>query len=113
MVEGLYLMMGRALEWLPAAPAGNVVAIGGLAGAVLKSGTLASTPAAPALAPVEHQAEAIVQACSKAKRTGRSGFPHGPASAAGVNSCVIVAVVVPRVCYNPAGIMRENGYFRF
>lgn len=60
-VEGLYLMMGRALEWLQAVPAGNVVAIGGLQDTVLKSATICSTPAAPALAAVEHQAEAIVQ----------------------------------------------------
>jgi ribosome assembly protein 1 len=60
-VESLYLMMGRALEWLPAVPAGNVVAIGGLQDTVLKSATLSTTPAACALAPVEHQAEAIVQ----------------------------------------------------
>ena len=53
--------MGRALEWLPAVPSGNVVAVGGLQDTVLKSATLCSTPAAPALAPVEHQAEAIVQ----------------------------------------------------
>lgn len=60
-VTGLYLMMGRALERLSAAPAGNVVAIGGLEEAVLKSATITTTPAAPPLAPVEHQADAIVQ----------------------------------------------------
>lgn len=60
-VTALYLMMGRALERLSAAPAGNVVAIGGLEEAVLKSATLTTTPAAPPLEPVEHQAEAIVQ----------------------------------------------------
>lgn len=87
-------MMGRALEWLPAAPAGNVVAIGGLAGAVLKSGTLASTPAAPALAPVEHQAEAIVQARSNAIINGLHGPSQGPVSAAGVVGCVHECITI-------------------
>jgi translation elongation factor EF-G len=54
-------MMGRALELLPFAPAGSVVAVGGLEEAVLKNATLASSPAAPPLAAVEHQADAIVQ----------------------------------------------------
>ncbi|OAG03261.1 P-loop containing nucleoside triphosphate hydrolase protein [Paraphaeosphaeria sporulosa] len=41
-VTGLYLMMGRGLESLTTVPAGVVFGIGGLAGHVLKSGTLCS-----------------------------------------------------------------------
>jgi ribosome assembly protein 1 len=42
-VEGLYLLMGRGLESLQSVPAGVVFGIEGLAGHVLKSGTLCST----------------------------------------------------------------------
>lgn len=41
-VTALYLMMGRGLESLSSVPAGVVFGIGGLAGHVLKSGTLCS-----------------------------------------------------------------------
>jgi len=41
-VTALYLMMGRGLESLTSVPAGVVFGIGGLAGHVLKSGTLCS-----------------------------------------------------------------------
>ncbi|PSN65884.1 P-loop containing nucleoside triphosphate hydrolase protein [Corynespora cassiicola Philippines] len=41
-VTSLYLMMGRSLEPLESVPAGVVFGIGGLAGHVLKSGTLCS-----------------------------------------------------------------------
>lgn len=41
-VASLYLMMGRSLEALTSVPAGVVFGIGGLAGHVLKSGTLCS-----------------------------------------------------------------------
>ncbi|KAF2794812.1 P-loop containing nucleoside triphosphate hydrolase protein [Melanomma pulvis-pyrius CBS 109.77] len=41
-VTALYLMMGRSLEPLTSVPAGVVFGIGGLAGHVLKSGTLCS-----------------------------------------------------------------------
>lgn len=60
-VTGVYLMMGRALERLQAVPAGNVLALRGLADAILKSATVCSGPAAFPLAAVQHQAEAIVQ----------------------------------------------------
>lgn len=54
-LQGLYLMMGRALERLREVPAGNVLAIAGLETAVLKSATLASTPCAAPLAPMVFQ----------------------------------------------------------
>ncbi|KAK6439920.1 Cytoplasmic GTPase/eEF2-like protein (ribosomal biogenesis) [Oleoguttula sp. CCFEE 5521] len=38
----LYLLMGRSLESLTSVPAGNIVGIAGLEGAILKSGTLCS-----------------------------------------------------------------------
>ncbi|KAJ5620306.1 Ribosome assembly protein 1 [Penicillium lagena] len=41
-VTDLYLLMGRSLESLPSVPAGVVFGIGGLAGHVLKTGTLCS-----------------------------------------------------------------------
>jgi ribosome assembly protein 1 len=41
-ITALYLMMGRSLESLQSVPAGVVFGIGGLAGHVLKSGTLCS-----------------------------------------------------------------------
>lgn len=41
-ITALYLLMGRSLESLGSVPAGNVVGIGGLEGAVLKSGTICS-----------------------------------------------------------------------
>ncbi|PNW73585.1 hypothetical protein CHLRE_13g564950v5 [Chlamydomonas reinhardtii] len=57
---GVYMMMGRALERVDKVPAGNVLAIAGLETAVLKSATLASTPACRPLAPLMFQAAAIV-----------------------------------------------------
>ncbi|KAM3422976.1 hypothetical protein BST61_g455 [Cercospora zeina] len=41
-VTALYLLMGRGLEYLNAVPAGNIVGIAGLEGAILKSGTICS-----------------------------------------------------------------------
>ena len=57
----LYLMMGRGLERLTSVPAGNVLAIGGLGHAILKSATLSSTPACRPLAPLLFQSAAIVR----------------------------------------------------
>ncbi|OQO14848.1 hypothetical protein B0A48_00230 [Cryoendolithus antarcticus] len=41
-ITALYLLMGRSLESLTSVPAGNIVGIAGLEGAILKSGTLCS-----------------------------------------------------------------------
>ncbi|KAF4553876.1 Ribosome assembly protein 1-like protein [Elsinoe fawcettii] len=41
-ITALYLLMGRSLEALTSVPAGSVVGIGGLEGAVLKSGTIST-----------------------------------------------------------------------
>ena len=49
-------MMGRGLERLAQVPAGNVLAIGGLDTAILKSATLSNSPIARPLAPMLFQA---------------------------------------------------------
>lgn len=54
-VDGLYLMMGRGLDRLQQVPAGNVVAIGGLGTAILKSATITSSLACRPLAPMLFQ----------------------------------------------------------
>jgi len=41
-ITALYLLMGRSLEALTSVPAGSIVGIGGLEGAILKSGTICS-----------------------------------------------------------------------
>lgn len=48
-------MMGRALERLPAVPAGNVLAIAGLDACILKSATLSDSPCCSPLAPMTFQ----------------------------------------------------------
>jgi len=55
-VSGVYMMMGRGLERLQHAQAGNIVAIGGLEHAILKSATLSSTSFATPIAPMLFQA---------------------------------------------------------
>jgi translation elongation factor EF-G len=58
-VSGVYMMMGRGLERLQHAQAGNIVAIGGLEHAILKSATLASTCFATPIAPMLFQARSV------------------------------------------------------
>ncbi|KAL3134116.1 hypothetical protein ABBQ32_008537 [Trebouxia sp. C0010 RCD-2024] len=65
-VDGLYLMMGRGLDRLQQVPAGNVIAIGGLGTAILKSATITSTPACRPLAPMLFQAAPIVKVAVEA-----------------------------------------------
>ncbi|KAF2651432.1 P-loop containing nucleoside triphosphate hydrolase protein [Lophiostoma macrostomum CBS 122681] len=61
-VTALYLMMGRGLEPLKSVPAGVVFGIGGLAGHVLKSGTLCSQlPGSVNLAGVNMGSQPIVR----------------------------------------------------
>ncbi len=48
-------MMGRGLDRLQQVPAGNVIAIGGLGTAILKSATITSSPACRPLAPMLFQ----------------------------------------------------------
>jgi translation elongation factor EF-G len=61
-VTGAYIMMGRALQRISAVPSGNVLALRGVSDSILKSATLAGSPAAFPLAPVERAADTIVQA---------------------------------------------------
>ncbi|KAL0021764.1 hypothetical protein WJX79_006221 [Trebouxia sp. C0005] len=65
-VDGLYLMMGRGLDRLQQVPAGNVIAIGGLGTAILKSATITSSPACRPLAPMLFQAAPIVRVAVEA-----------------------------------------------
>ncbi|KDD73839.1 GTP-binding elongation factor EF-Tu/EF-1A, partial [Helicosporidium sp. ATCC 50920] len=58
---GLYVMMGRSLERVSEVPAGSVLALRGLGEAILKSATLSSSPAGPALAPARHQTQPILR----------------------------------------------------
>ena len=60
-VRGLYLMMVRSLELIEAAPAGSLVAISGLEGAVLRAATLSSTRAMRPFAGMVLQAAPIVR----------------------------------------------------
>lgn len=66
----LYLMMGRGLECLAEVPAGNVLAVGGLDTAILKSATVASTPLCRPLAPLLFQATPIVRVAVEPARPG-------------------------------------------
>ena len=59
-VKGLYMMMGRGLERLEQVQAGNVLAIGGLEAAILKSATLSSTAAATPIAPMTFQVRSLL-----------------------------------------------------
>lgn len=109
------MMMGRALERLSAAPAGNVVAIGGLEEAVLKSATLASTPAAPPLAPVEHQAEAIVQVCPlrtplpamSCEELGK-GEGRSPAASGALRASTVPSILVGQHMWNLAAVNQQE-----
>lgn len=61
-VTSLYMFMGRNLEALDTVPAGVVFGIGGLAGRILKSGTLCTTPSGAAnLAGVNAAGKPIVR----------------------------------------------------
>ncbi|KAK9462181.1 P-loop containing nucleoside triphosphate hydrolase protein [Lipomyces oligophaga] len=60
-ITDLYLLMGRELISLDSVPCGNVVGIGGLEGAVLKSGTLVSVPGGVNLAGVNLASQPIVR----------------------------------------------------
>lgn len=65
-VKRLFLMMGRDLEDLESVPAGNVFAISGLEGAILKSGTLSSSQLCPSLAMTEGDDAPIVRVALEA-----------------------------------------------
>lgn len=54
----VYMMMGRELIALPEAPAGNIIAVGGLSTFILKTATLCSTPVCVSLKPMAFQVRA-------------------------------------------------------
>jgi ribosome assembly protein 1 len=68
----------RALERLPSVPAGNVCAIAGLETSILKSATLAGSPAALPLAPMTFQAAPIVRVALEPSAPGdMAALAHG------------------------------------
>ena len=60
-VSNLSVLMGRSVEAVDRAGAGNIVGIGGLEDVVLKSATLSTTIACPAFRPMSFAATPIVQ----------------------------------------------------
>ena len=60
-ISNLYVLMGRSIEAVDHAGAGNIVGIGGLEGVVLKSATLSTTIACPAFRQMSFAATPIVQ----------------------------------------------------
>lgn len=60
-VDDLYLLMGRELEAIDSAPAGNIIGIGGLQAAVFKTATLSSTPWCPSFCELSLMATPILR----------------------------------------------------
>eukprot|EP00123_Amoebidium_parasiticum_P003237 comp14528_c0_seq1/m.10737 comp14528_c0_seq1/g.10737 ORF comp14528_c0_seq1/g.10737 comp14528_c0_seq1/m.10737 type:complete len:1107 (-) comp14528_c0_seq1:147-3467(-) len=67
-ISHLYIVMGKDLEPIDSIGAGNIVGIGGLAGCVLKSATLCTTDAAPALLSLHMEAAPIVRVALEPER---------------------------------------------
>ena len=71
-VDGIFIMMGSALSRVSAAPAGALVAVGGLSSCISKTATLASsTKGARPLARVTLQASPIVRVAVEARDPAR------------------------------------------
>ncbi|OQV14692.1 Elongation [Hypsibius exemplaris] len=68
-VGAIYTMMGRELEKVSEAAAGNVVAIAGLQDHLVRSGTLSSTVACPAFTDLSFMTAPIVRVAVEPKRT--------------------------------------------
>ncbi len=68
-VGELYLLLGRELHELGAAPAGSVVGIGGLEDHVLKSATVSSSPACPPFVEVTRSAAPILRVAVEPARS--------------------------------------------
>jgi small GTP-binding protein len=89
----LYLMMGRDLSPIPAAYAGNVVGIGRLGAHVLKTATLASTPACASLSPMTFQTTPLVRvAIEPVRPTDLAALERGLALLDAADPCVEVTV---------------------
>lgn len=65
----LYLLLGRDLEPVTRVPAGNVVGIGGLSSAVLKSATLSSSPWCPPFVPLVQSSVPILRVALEPARS--------------------------------------------
>ena len=88
----LFLMMGRDLSRLSSAHAGQVVAIGGLGGVVLKTATLCSTPACESLRPMVAQSTPLVRVAVTPTRTADlAALERGLALLNASDPCVDVA----------------------
>ncbi|XP_032514217.2 elongation factor-like GTPase 1 isoform X3 [Danaus plexippus] len=60
-IKSLYVLMGRELEDLEEAVAGNVIGIGGLEDHILKTATLSSTVACPSFSEIQYAAVPILR----------------------------------------------------
>ncbi|XP_072938182.1 elongation factor-like GTPase 1 [Epargyreus clarus] len=60
-VKSLYILMGRELEDIDEAVAGNIIGIGGLEDHILKTATLSSTIACPAFSEIQYAAVPILR----------------------------------------------------
>jgi ribosome assembly protein 1 len=88
----LFLMMGRDLSPISEAHAGQIIAIGGLSGAVLKTATLSSTPACASLLPMVAQSTPLVRVAVSPKRTSDlAALERGLALLDASDPCVDVA----------------------
>lgn len=69
-IENLYLLMGKELEELDEAPAGNIVGIKGLQDQVLKTATLSSNPFCPSFCDLTIMATPIYRVAVEPKNIG-------------------------------------------
>ncbi|XP_052742629.1 elongation factor-like GTPase 1 isoform X1 [Bicyclus anynana] len=60
-IKSLYILMGRELEDIEEAVAGNIIGIGGLEDHILKTATLSSTIACPAFSEIQYAAVPILR----------------------------------------------------
>jgi len=68
-IEHLYLLMGKELECLDEAPAGNVIGIGGLANHVLKTATLSTSLYCPSFTELSLMATPILRVAVEPQNT--------------------------------------------
>ncbi len=67
MVNDIYLMMGRELLAMDEVPSGNIIAISGLEGVVLKSATLSNTVFCPSFTDMYMQTTPILRVAIEPK----------------------------------------------
>jgi len=66
-ITGIYLCMGRSMQPIAEAPAGNVVAVRGISARLIKCATLALTPACPSFAVLTAVSKPIVRVALEPK----------------------------------------------